>query len=102
MTLPQRLVDDERAAPWLAERLRMAAAPSPMSSEARARIGEPLAARVSARTSDATIQFAGKKLLEPKDASNVTSVPDAVICCRAPLRSRVRSILSVGSKRFGR
>jgi hypothetical protein len=52
MTLPQRLVDDPSGAPWLAERLRVAAAPSPMSSEARARIGAQLAARVSGRTGD--------------------------------------------------
>jgi hypothetical protein len=49
MTLPRRLVDDPSAAPWLAERLRTAAAPSPMSPEAHARTGARLAARMSAR-----------------------------------------------------
>jgi len=50
MSLPKRLVDDESAAPWLAERLRGVETPSPMTSETRARIGAAIAARANERT----------------------------------------------------
>ena len=51
MTLPHRLLDDPSQAPWLAERLHAAAAPAPLSEDARVQIGHALAARMQAERS---------------------------------------------------